>query len=622
MKQIVYDIECLPNFFCVVFTDLHSDEQHVFQITEEKKEHRKIIQVAQNNTLIGYNSHNYDDVLIKYIISNPYCTNKDLYKISKAIITNKREVYKKYKRDNSVESIDIMTMLASSKLRVSLKHLQVVINWHNVQEFEVDWDSNLPKDQWEPCIEYCINDVLSLKAVCETLKKDFELREFVYETTEIACFSKDPVKIAEYTMAKAIAESKGQNTDSFIWETTDANKPVGKIKVKDLLFPFISFKTERFKEVHKAFMELEFDPAEEQAKKPDDRWGHPMRFDKMWLVFGLGGLHHNYGKKTGNKKFKSKGLIHRDEPGSKLLMPDVSSYYPSMRIQHIPHKFDPAFLNEYKKAYREKAEAKKEGNKMLEGYAKLRLNSVYGLYNSLYSPLYAPKVSYGTAINGQLMLAMLIEAFDEAGINVLGTNTDSITIRLRDDQEEKYKEICSWWEKLTGMKLDHDEFSAIYEQSCNNYIATMPNGYVKTKGSLVPELNLLKGYSHPIVKKAVIKYFTEGVKIEKTIEECDNIYDFCMTSRMGTAKNGNKFEAYHKGEKLQRTNRYYAGVGPDAGYLYKNCGTGDQHVLSDTGVIIFNKYYKKEDYNINYPFYIRAARKIINEIETEQLTLW
>ena len=72
----------------------------------------------------------------------------------------------------------------------------------------------------------------------------------------------------------------------------------------------------------------------------------------MWLVFGLGGLHHNYGKKTGKKKFKSKGIIHKEEKGSQLLMPDVSSFYPSMRIEHIRHKYDPIFLEEYKKAYR------------------------------------------------------------------------------------------------------------------------------------------------------------------------------------------------------------------------------------------------------------------------------
>ena len=543
----------------------------------------------------------------------------DLYRMSKAIINNDRDVVNYYKYEQSIESIDIMTFLASSKLRVSLKHLQVIIKWHNLEEFEVDWDAPLPEERWEACIKYCINDVLSLKAVCKELESGFKLREFVAGETGLNVESKDPVKIAEYTMSKAIAEAEGMNVDKWMRKKINENRPVGEIVVRDLLFPFVKFKTQRFRDVLSVYQNLAFDPAVEQAKPVDQRWGHPMRFDKMWLVFGLGGLHHNYGKKTGKKKFKSRGLIHKEQPGSQLLMPDVSSYYPSMRIKHIPHKLDPHFLTEYEKAYAEKGQAKAAGNKELEAYAKLRLNSIYGLYNSLYSPVYQPAVSYATAINGQLMLAMLIESLDMAGVEVLGTNTDSVTVRVRDEQMEEYHKVCKWWEEATQMKLDHDEFSAIYEQSCNNYIATMPNGYVKTKGSMVPDLQMLKGYKHPIVQKAVIDYFTKGVQIEKTIRECDDIYDFCMTSKMGTSTStGARFEAYHRGVKLQRTNRYYAAKGPESGYLYKNCGKGNQHVLKGTGVVIMNEFIEKDDYGVDYEYYERAARKVIREIKPEQ----
>jgi hypothetical protein len=480
------------------------------------------------------------------------------------------------------------------------------------------------------------------------------LRDYVNGVTGLDVESLDPVKIAEYTMSKAIAEGLGLGVDAWMKIAVSDNKPVGTIVVKDLLFPFISFKTKRFQDVLEVYKGLAFDPAVEQAKKPDDRWGHPCAFGKMWLVFGLGGLHHNYGMKTGKKKFKARGLVHRQVPGSQLLMPDVSSYYPSMRIKHIPHKYDPHFMKEYEKAYKEKAQAKKEKNKEMEAYAKLRLNSIYGLYNSLYSPVYQPAVSYGTAINGQLMLAMLIESLDVAGIEVLGTNTDSVTVRVKDEQLEEYHKICTWWEGVTSMGLDHDEFTAIYEQSCNNYIATMPGGYIKCKGTMVRELDMLKGYKYPIVKEALIQYFTAGVPVEQTIRECTDIYEFCMTSRMGTSKKtGEKFEAYHKGIKLQRTNRYYAGIGPDSGYLYKSSKGGEdvhtwkkdpatedeegkydlipdydhmassmEHVLKDTGVIILNQFLESTNYNINYKFYEREANKVIREIEPEQLSLF
>jgi hypothetical protein len=251
---------------------------------------------------------------------------------------------------------------------------------------------------------------------------------------------------------------------------------------------------------------------------------------------------------------------------------------------------------------------------------------------------------------------MLIEMVSLAGFEVVGANTDAVNVIVPNSRWDEYVNICSEWEKITKMGLDHDEFTAIYEQSCNNYIAVIPGGKVKTKGVFVSDQNLLKGFEHPIVKKALIKYFTEGVSIEKTITECDNIYDFCMSTRMGKSNTtGKPFEAYHNGVKLQRTNRYYAAVGPNAAYLYKSAHEGKDvqaykpdlstmdeeghckmvpdygnmrssmvHVLKSSGVIILNKYEEKsiEDRNINYNFYIKQANEIKRAIEPEQLSLW
>tara|TARA_R110002051_G_scaffold295495_1_gene361281 strand:- start:646 stop:1308 length:663 start_codon:yes stop_codon:yes gene_type:complete len=220
---------------------------------------------------------------------------------------------------------------------------------------------------------------------------------------------------------------------------------------------------------------------------------------------------------------------------------------------------------------------------------------------------------------------MLIEALVIAKFDVVGANTDAVNVYVPDERWTEYLNICCSWENLTQMKLDHDEFAAIYEQSCNNYIAVTPEGYVKAKGTFVDEPSLLKGYSHPVTKKALIAYFTKGVPIEKYIKEHTDIYDFCMSTRMGTAKNGNKFEAYHNGIKLQRTNRYYASTGEGSAYMYKSSDTKNmQHVLKDSGVTVFNKFEKREmkDYKINYKFYEKICRDIINKIEPSQLNLF
>lgn len=622
-KKVVYDIESLPNFFCVVFSELDGDRVFSYEISKYKNDHRRILTQLHHYEMIGYNNHGYDDVLMNYIVDNPNCTAEDINKLSQAIIALGRDrrdetlkkFVRKYKHGRYFKSRDIMTMLASSKLRVSLKQLQVMINWHNVEEFECDWEAPLPEELWTPCIRYCVNDVLSLKAVCHYLKKDFTLRDYVHAQTGFDVFSKDPVKIAEFTMADSIAKGYNEyNTQRFIWDTVSNNKPINRVDVGSLILPCIKFKTPLFNKVLDKYKAFKFSPREEALKPKKDKFKMPVLFNGMYLNFGLGGLHHDY----------KKGKVFKKPCDGKLIQADVSSYYPSIRIEHLSHRFDPYFLEEYKKAYREKAEGKASGDKMLEGYAKLKLNSTFGLYNSVYSPLYAPLVAYGTTINGQLMLAMLIEELDLNGFQVIGTNTDAVNVFVPDARWDEYINICSEWESKTRMKLDQDMFEVIYEQSCNNYIAVMEGGYAKTKGTFVPELSLLKGYKYPIVKKALIEHLTKGVSVEKFIREHNNIYDFCMSTKMGVStKTGMRFEAVHNGVVLQRTNRYYASTGQDAGYLYKVSGAKQEHVLKNSAVVIFNEYEERsmKDYAINYSFYITEALDVVEKLHPSQFEL-
>jgi hypothetical protein len=67
--------------------------------------------------------------------------------------------------DKGFVSIDLMTLLFSSKLRVGLKELQVTLQYPNVEEF--DWsvceNDILPEKYRQTLIDYNVNDVLSTK---------------------------------------------------------------------------------------------------------------------------------------------------------------------------------------------------------------------------------------------------------------------------------------------------------------------------------------------------------------------------------------------------------------------------------------------------------------------------
>lgn len=62
-------------------------------------------------------------------------------------------------------------------------------------------------------------------------------------------------------------------------------------------------------------------------------------------------------------------------------------------------------------------------------------------------------------------------------------------------------------------------------------------------------------------------------------------------------------------EKQQNLNRFYACK--NGAYLYKKRKGSLHHLLKDSGVCIFNKFEEREDYGINYNFYIGKVNELL-----------
>jgi hypothetical protein len=638
MKKIVFDKEVLPNFYCCVFQDLDSDKTIVCEISERRNDIKMLQTIAANYTLIGYNSEHYDNIIYNYLLKNPDTTNEELYLLSKSIIDKDYEYYKPWKYGKTFDSIDVMTMLASSALRVSLKHLQVITQWHKVQEFEVDWDAPLPLEDFDKCIEYCINDVESLKHVCKLKKKDFDNREKINQITSIDTRSMDGVNIGisilmqEYSKRTGHTELKDRhvysNRKPHIIPNYFNVKYIGNLTMKECIFPNIKFTTPEFQKVLKAYQTMTFERF--YLIKEADRYVYKLIHPKGLVCFyGLGGTH------------ADRGIAEIITPPKDHLFTsvDVNSFYPSIIAMYKlnPPHLKPVWNDIYSESRDTRIKAKFSGDDFTAELKKLELNATFGQLNSIYSPVYAPKAFYSITINGQLLLSMLMERFIVAGFTPISMNTDSVEIIYPKDKQDLFESIKKQWEIDTMMTLDQEYYSKMVRRDINSYLAVKcdENGVnkeydgelvVKRKGFFEDGMNLLKGYKYPVVKKALYDYFIKGVPLEQFIKNHDNIYDFCISERMGTSKKtGKPFKAYHNGQVLNKTNRFYAAKGLEAGYLYKS-GDGKtmEHLLKNSGVIIFNDYVEKPmaDYRLNYEYYIHEAREIVRGIEKEQLNLF
>lgn len=235
-----------------------------------------------------------------------------------------------------------------------------------------------------------------------------------------------------------------------------------------------------------------------------------------------------------------------------------------------------------------------------------------------HSFLYDNQFLLSITVNGQLMLAMLIDKFIKIpNIKILQTNTDGISVMISKIYENDLLLICKEWEQLTKLQLEYAYYKKMVIKDVNNYLAVYTNNKVKYKGLFEIEKDYHKDNSFKIIPIALSNYFVNSIPIETTINNHTNIYDFCGRVK---AKAGMHYKLHYVKdkkyieEKQQKNIRYY--ISNDGGRLlkyYSDGRTSDVHVRSK--VTIANKIEKDKKYNnINHNFYIKECYKIIDQI--------
>jgi len=611
MKQLIYDIEVFPNFFCACFEEYSNDNKYYFEISPWQDDRSKMMDFIQGNILIGYNSLAYDNIIMNYISAWPR-NNFEIFEMSQTAITGEYNDIKQFKFTDKYQSIDIMTMLFSKMQRVGLKELAVNVNFPKIQDLPKHFEEYVQQDEVKLIKEYCFNDVAITKHIAQMSKDRLNFRIEIEKEYGIKCLSKDDVNMGVELFKKFYADDTGD------YSFKDQRTYRRMIKLSDCISDKVKFKSKQFNDLlntlkNKVIFET-----------------------KGALSYSViyGGVKHVYG--TGGIHSKDRPAVVQPKDDEIYMDADVSSLYPSIWIllkAYPKHLDGETFIKRYKWLRDTRVEAKKAGDKFIADTYKLSLNGSYGNLINQYSWLYDPQAAMTITLNGQLMLSMLSEAFTNAGFKVDSLNTDGITALIKKKDLPKYYQICKDWEKYTGLELEYARYHKVFRRDVNSYIAwfaDMETGeplydknkraIIKEKGFMLTDIKMGKGFDKPVVKKAIREYFVYGTPIEEYIKNHDNIYDFCMMQKMAS-----KFKAVHGDTVLQKTNRFYATSSSSAPFLYKmDDAKKKSHVLKDSGVIIFNDFIEKDmkDYEINYNYYIKEARKIIDMIEPRQLLLF
>lgn len=652
---------------------INSMEAHYETITTADG---NVTQTPIRTDLYGFNNQGYDDLMIKTFLMyfNRFDSTKYLieflYNISQKIIKlqsdkdafyndKELELIRNYKLPYATIDLQKVFALHAAGVNVdknsgerikfgkSLKQTSINLKWHELLDFTLppideeeynlywckqdryrglklselnklitnDFDRYVLPKYIKPMLYYNKNDVFLCGEIVRQKPDEVKLRYSLSNAFNLNLLSCSRANIADKLLAKFYSELSGLNKKQFENLRTERTK----LSFNKIIFPHIKFQT---LELQKMLAEMKQVVITRTNK---DAFSKEIEFYGTKYTLATGGIHS-----------VDRPGIFRSTDDYTYIHYDIGSFYPSTMVAY---NIAPKHLNQqvftkmvdYFRTTRLKCKhtaddvemlIKGVPNKLSAEALKIVINAIYGKFGSETYFLYDRFAQMQVTINGQLMVMMVIESLELAGIHVISANTDGIIVKLYKNKEEQFKQITDEWCAFNKMTADSERYKLFITRDINNYLNVQSNNTIEFKGALDPKQylkDLKKGYDMPIVAIAVFEYLVNNVPVMTTLRNHKDILDFCKTQNVGR-----QFEVVYdiveNGEikhiHSQRHVRFY--VSTKGVIIQKeNKTTGAKSKLAGgNSVCILNSLddLPIEERNINYSYYYNECYKIIDPI--------
>ena len=652
---------------------INSMEAHYETITTADG---NVTQTPIRTDLYGFNNQGYDDLMIKTFLMyfNRFDSTKHLieflYNISQKIIKlqsdkdafyndKELELIRNYKLPYATIDLQKVFALHAAGVNVdknsgerikfgkSLKQTSINLKWHELLDFTLppideeeynlywckqdryrglklselnklitnDFDRYVLPKYIKPMLYYNKNDVFLCGEIVRQKPDEVKLRYSLSNAFNLNLLSCSRANIADKLLAKFYSELSGLNKKQFEKLRTERTK----LSFNKIIFPHIKFQTP---ELQKMLAEMKQVVITRTNK---DAFSKEIDFYGTKYTLATGGIHS-----------VDRPGIFRSTDDYTYIHYDIGSFYPSTMVAY---NIAPKHLNQqvftkmvdYFRTTRLKCKHTSDDvemlikgvpNKLSAEALKIVINAIYGKFGSETYFLYDRFAQMQVTINGQLMVMMVIESLELAGIHVISANTDGIIVKLYKNKEEQFKQITDEWCAFNKMTADSERYKLFITRDINNYLNVQSNDNVEFKGALDPKQylkDLKKGYDMPVVAIAVFEYLVNNIPVMTTLRNHKDILDFCKTQNVGR-----QFEVvYDVCEKgiirhvhSQRHVRFY--VSTKGVIIQKeNKTTGAKSKLAGgNSVCILNSLddLPIEERNINYGYYYNECYKIIDPI--------
>ena len=503
MSIWVFDTETMPNR--TLFCAKNAETGEWFDLWRHELDAPARLQrfLRQDATFIGFNSKEFDSVIV-----SAFCAGRseiEIKRIADDIIVNRLAPWVSMRKHNLVNVItDTIDLIEVAPSFVGLKAYGARMHMPKLQEMPLAHDQLVSSEQEPTLLEYCHNDVDTTEELLCQLEKEVLLRVEMSRRYGVDMRSKSDSQMAEQAYISSMSLKRKDNEVP----KTVRYKPPSFLKFTDAELQGLLDKV--------AEHTFNMNPLTGHVKLPDFLGLRTVKFGSGEYQLGVGGIHSVHDKKVCHVA------------GDDIICDiDAASFYPSIILEcgFVPESLGAAFVNEYRKIYEQRLEAKRNGDKTTDATLKISLNGTFGKLASKYSVLYAPDLMLAVTLTGQFTLLMLIEWLESAGATTLSANTDGIAIRYSREQEELVQKVVAKFSDVSRFSFEFTPYRALAMKDVNNYIAIKPDRSLKVKGIYAP-LSLRKNPTAQVCADAVGLWLAKGTPLEQTIREapfCDFI---------------------------------------------------------------------------------------------------
>lgn len=549
MNVYIYDIEVFQDDWIVVFRRPEEGSDHI--VIHNDNHHLRSFLGQPDIILGGFNNKHYDNwVLLTMFLGG---SNVEVKRHNDYIIGggNAWEFPFVSFKKLPVSTFDLRDDIADKG--ISLKAIEGNLGLPIVESsIPFDIDRKLTSDELEEVIRYCKYDVDSTIKLYHERKEDYiDAKIMVADMYGVT-----PSEGVGLTNAKLSAKVLGaklvKRTDERDYIVPD------NIDVDDIPLKVMEF----------------FNQIRDKSIPDIKLFGSPgskgMTLDIIFktsygacpVTYAWGGVH------------GAKPCVTVEEDKDRVIInQDVASLYPNSMINFGYCSRSMEDAGAYETLVKRRLNYKKRGDKQRASALKLVVNTVYGAMLNQYNDLADRWAGRSVCITNQLAMTMLIVRLSRVckTIDFININTDGIMFSIDRKEVDLSEKMVAEWCEITKFEMERDDFVKVIQKDVNNYIGIKADGSFKTKGGFV---SLYKGgnfktNSLSIIHKAVVDFLVNGIPVEKTIRECNDIFKF-----QNIVKTGGTFDGtYHyiNGEKyeVQKVNRIYAVKDESYGQIVK-----------------------------------------------------